>query len=87
MAIVYPQGICHDRTVLHFQNNISMMFSFTRIRAPFLLNISMIANLSTISLDWSFKHKINHMYYFIITGKQICYSGWKAELCFHGQGR
>ena len=35
--------------------------------------------MSTIALDWSSKHKINHMYYFIITGKQTCYSGWKAE--------
>jgi len=24
-------------------------------------------------------HKINHMYYLIITGKHTCYSGWKAE--------
>ena len=35
--------------------------------------------MSTIALDRSYMHKINHMYYFIITGKQTCYSGWKAE--------
>jgi len=34
---------------------------------------------SSITIDWSSKHKINHIYYFIITGKQTCYSGWKAE--------
>ena len=35
--------------------------------------------MSTIALDWSSMHKINHMYYFTITGKQTCYSGWKTE--------
>ena len=24
-------------------------------------------------------NKSNHMYYFIISGKQACYSGWKAK--------
>jgi hypothetical protein len=55
-----------------------MTFALTTFRAPFM-NILIRANFVNLCLDWRSKYKYNHMHYFIITGKQTCYSGWKAE--------